>query len=165
MTNLFICFYIFVPSIITLSQSYNTANIHAHNDYLNTVPFYNAFNHNVGSIEADIYLVNNNLLVAHEPYEIDSSKKLSDMYLQPLQKMIKKHGGKIYPSNQPLIFLVDLKTDGKTTLSQLIRQLQNYPEIINCKTLKITISGSVPDTSLWHTYPDYIHFDGRPYNI
>ncbi len=40
--------------------------------------------------------------------------------------------------------LIDVKSDSVATLNKLIEVLNNYPAIINCHEIKITISGSRP---------------------
>jgi alkaline phosphatase len=145
------------------AQQYPPARIHAHNDYLQPVPFFDAYNAGVGSIEADIFLVNGTLVVAHTAEEIMPENTLEKLYLRPLQDMIGKNKGLSYPLQQrSLMLLIDLKTAGSPTLDALVSLLKKYPAITACKTLELTISGEVPDTTLWNRYPGYIHFDGRP---
>ena len=40
-------------------------NVHAHNDYVHTHPLFDALDHGFCSVEADIHLVEDQLLVAH----------------------------------------------------------------------------------------------------
>ncbi|MBT1702890.1 alkaline phosphatase [Chryseosolibacter indicus] len=160
---IFICCFIFV---FGCSRSYNNSNIHSHNDYEKDLPFYNAYNFQVGSIEADIFLENGALLVAHTKEEIDSSKTLAKLYLEPLANEIKKNRGNIYSEkDKALILLIDLKTEGDSTLRALVNQFQSFPVLTNNKNLSIIISGNVPDTSRWKSYPEYMSFDGRPGNV
>lgn len=56
---------------------------HAHNDYEHPRPLFDALDHRFGSVEADIYLVGDQLLVAHDPVELDPTRTLESLYLAP----------------------------------------------------------------------------------
>lgn len=147
------------------AQQRTRALIHSHNDYERAEPFYNAFRHKVASIEADIFAKEGRLLVAHTEEDIDMTKTLEKLYLDPLQEAIEKNGGHVYEdASRSLILLIDLKSKGDETMDGLVVHLAKYPTLVNCSSLKIVISGDVPDTSRWSQYPSYIFFDGRPQN-
>ena len=57
--------------------------------------------------------------------------------------------------------LIDIKTEAKTTLNQLVVLLGKYPSITNNKNVKIVISGNTVAPALFDSYPYYIWFDGR----
>ena len=64
---MFWCLY---NTTVTGQTVYTSANAHSHNDYLQHTPFYQAFNEQFGSIEADIHLRNGLLLVAHDSADV-----------------------------------------------------------------------------------------------
>jgi alkaline phosphatase len=69
--------------------------------------------------------------------------------------------GWVYPDKiASLQLLIDVKLESVSTLKKLIEILKKYPAIIQCKSLKIVITGNRPSPSLFVTYPDYIWFDG-----
>lgn len=138
------------------------SRIFAHNDYEKPEPFVKAYGLQVGYIEADIFLMEDELLVAHTPQELDKSKTIDVLYLKPLQAAIIKNGNKAYANGETLSLMIDLKTEGIQTLQTLVKKLETYPELKNCQSLRITISGNVPDPSTWSEFPSYIYFDGRP---
>jgi alkaline phosphatase len=139
------------------------ARVFSHNDYQQAVPFYNAYNYLVGYIEADVFLRKNALLVAHTSGEIDPEKTLEKLYLDPLrEKIILNHGNVYADSSQHLTLMIDLKSDGSTTLEAIVNALKKYPEVVVCKNLKIAVSGDVPRPTTWTQYPPFIFFDGRP---
>src|SRR5687767_11493387 len=72
--------------------TYTTANAHAHNDYEKPFPFWDAYRHHFGSIEADIFLHNGELLVAHEPAQLAAGRSLEQLYLRPLDSMLAQNG-------------------------------------------------------------------------
>jgi alkaline phosphatase len=128
--------------------------IFAHNDYVKPTPFYRAFELKAEYIEADIFLEDGALLVAHTKKEIDKSKTLESMYLKPLSERVKDIYG--------LHLMIDLKTEGTPTLNALVKVLQKFPGLIACEKLFVVVSGSYPPPSEWKNYPSYIWFDGRP---
>lgn len=141
---------------------YTTANAHSHNDYEQPIPFYAAYNEMFGSIEADIFWYNNELLVAHSKKELPLHRTLEDMYLKPLQACIQKNNGHAYAdSTRRLQLMIDVKNDSVTTLNKLVELLQRYPQLTECKTLQIAISGNRPDPSTYTSYPPFIYFDGE----
>src|SRR3954466_10464855 len=110
-----IAIFFLICSITTLAQysrHYTISNAHSHNDYEQASPFYAAYEASFGSMEADIFLVNNELLVAHEQKELYLHRTLDSLYLQPLKAALEKNSGYPYrDSTHPLQLLIDIKTD------------------------------------------------------
>jgi alkaline phosphatase len=148
--------------VVAQPVSNTTANAHSHNDYEQPVPLYASYNEMFGSIEADIFWHKGKLLVAHKAEELQSARTLEKLYLKPLEKFIKKNKGHIYAdTTRRLQFMIDLKTNGDTTLPELVKLLQKYPAITKCTSLKITISGSRPEVTPYAAFPSFIWFDGE----
>lgn len=147
--------------LLAQSQEYSSANIHSHNDYAGKLPFHEAYSNEAGVIEADVFLVNNELCVAHTSKEIATYNTLKSLYLDPLSHKIKNLGGKVYPDNKPLILMIDIKSDAEPTLKVIVQQLKAYPDLISNKNLKVVISGNRPIPANWKDYPEFIYFDGR----
>ena len=100
---------------------------HAHNDYEHPRPLLDALDHRFGSVEADIYLVGGQLLVAHDPEDLDPSRTLESLYLGPLAARVRAHHGSVYRGHRrPLQLLIDIKTEGASTYLELDRQLGRY---------------------------------------
>ncbi|MEV5608868.1 phosphatidylinositol-specific phospholipase C/glycerophosphodiester phosphodiesterase family protein [Streptomyces sp. NPDC052225] len=100
---------------------------HAHNDYEHPRPLFDALDHRFNSVEADIYLVNGELLVAHDPIDLDPSRTLDSLYLAPLAARVRANHGSVYRGwRAPLQLLVDIKTEGAATYLELDRQLRRY---------------------------------------
>ena len=143
------------------AQEYSSSNIHSHNDYAGALPFYEAYSNEAGVIEADVFLVNNELIVAHTAKEITSHNTLKSLYLEPLSAKLKMLEGKAYQSNKPLILMIDVKSEADATLKLIGEQLKDFPEIISNKNIKVVISGNRPSVDKWTSYPDFVYFDGR----
>ena len=137
------------------SIAQNTAIIHSHNDYNQSVPFWNAFANGATSFEADIFLKDNNLYVAHDYEDITVSKTLEALYLNPLETVFNME----YKKEEQLILLIDIKSDAVKTLDKLIEVLKKHTYIINNKQIKIVISGNRPKAKDYVNYPDFIFFD------
>ncbi|MFB9076703.1 alkaline phosphatase [Flavobacterium procerum] len=143
------------------AQEYSSSNIHSHNDYAAPLPFYAAYADEAGVIEADVFLINNELLVSHTLQEVKPQNSLKSMYLEPLSAKLKFLGGKAYPSGKPLILMIDVKSDAEATLKLIEQQLKNFPEIISNKNIRIIISGNRPAPNKWKDFAPFISFDGR----
>ncbi|KRB59593.1 alkaline phosphatase [Flavobacterium sp. Root186] len=149
-------FFLFVQA-----QEYSSSNIHSHNDYASALPFYGAYSNETGVIEADVFVVNNELFVAHNFKDIAPNNTLKSMYLEPLSLKLKSLGSKAYPSNKPLILMIDIKSDADATLKVIAQQLKTFSDIIVNKNIKVVISGNRPSPAQWAAYPEFIYFDGR----
>ncbi|MEU5591471.1 phosphatidylinositol-specific phospholipase C/glycerophosphodiester phosphodiesterase family protein [Streptomyces sp. NPDC020298] len=103
---------------------------HAHNDYEHTRPLFDALDHRFGSVEADIFLVGDQLLVAHDATELDPSRTLESLYLDPLAARVKADHGCVYRGwRRPLQLLIDIKTEGSSTYLELDRHLLRYKHL------------------------------------
>jgi YVTN family beta-propeller protein len=153
MKPLYLISFLFLLSTHIKAQNITAANAHSHNDYAQQKPFHLAYNEGFGSIEADIHLVNNEILVGHDTKDLVASNSLENLYLKP-----------IVAYNQPnrkLQLLIDVKTEAIPTLDQLVKLLQQYPSITQNKNITIAISGNAPVPTLYERYPNFIWFDGR----
>ena len=136
---------------------------HSHNDYQQPFPFYTAYRYQFESIEADIFLINGQLLVAHTDKELEPERTLDKLYLHPIDSILKKNKGFIYPKqNKTLQLLIDCKTEAYSTLNALVNLLKKYPAITSSANIKLVITGERPAAADFSKYPSYIFFDGRP---
>ena len=141
--------------------SYTTSNAHSHNDYNQTAPLLTAYYAQFGSIEVDVFLDKNELIVAHTAKDLEQHRTLEDLYLKPLQAFMQSNNGHVYvDSTRKLQLMIDIKTDAAATLNKLIALLQKYSQLTKSKSLRILISGNKPDPSTYTSYPSYIWFDG-----
>lgn len=138
-------------------KSYTVADAHSHNDYKNNIPFYRAYEKGFGSIEADVYAVKGQLMVAHEKKEIDPLRSLKILYTDPLTEKLKRD-----PQRQ-LRLLIEIKEDYKAVLPLVIRELKPLEQYISSPAhpgrLSIVMTGAVPPAAEMVNYPDWISFD------
>jgi hypothetical protein len=123
---------------------------HSHNDYEHPRPLLDALDHGFCGVEADIYLVDGQLLVAHNRNQVKSERTLQALYLDPLRERVKKNGGRVFAHGPEFSLLIDLKSDWKTIYPVLRRVLTNYAGILTTfrdgvkrtNAITIIISGS-----------------------
>ena len=159
--TLFLLSLLCASNLLAQPQHYTTANVHSHNDYEQKTPFWLAYNANLGSMEADIFLQNDELLVGHEEKDLISHRTLEAYYLRNLQTSIKRNSN--HPFADPtrkLQVLIDIKTDSIATLHKLVDVLKKYPTLINNPSITFVITGRRPEQSHLSDYPSFISFDG-----
>src|SRR5262245_36960462 len=61
---------------------------HAHNDYEHPRPLLDALDHGFCSVEADIWLVDGKLLVAHDRDKVKPDGTFQALYLDPLRERV-----------------------------------------------------------------------------
>ncbi len=113
-----------------LAQPKPLTNVHAHNDYEHKRPLLDALDHGFCSVEADIHLVDGQLLVAHSRAEVKTEKTLQALYLDPLRERVRKNGGRVFPNGPEVILLIDVKGDWRATYPVLRDILKQYADIL-----------------------------------
>ena len=104
---------------------------HAHNDYAHQRPLFDALDCGFCSVEADIYLVDGQLLVAHDRKAVKPGRTLQSLYLDPLRERVKRNGGRVFPDGPEFTLLIDLKADWKTIYPVLRGVLTNYADVLS----------------------------------
>ncbi|HTD40061.1 MAG TPA: phosphatidylinositol-specific phospholipase C/glycerophosphodiester phosphodiesterase family protein, partial [Mucilaginibacter sp.] len=103
----------------------------AHNDYCHKHPLYDALDNGFTNIEADIFLKNNKLIVAHVFPYFKSKRTLEALYLKPLSERIADYNGKVYANyNKPVILMIDIKTSAGNTYEALKPLLEKYSSML-----------------------------------
>lgn len=148
--------------------SFAQVKIHSHNDYDKPRPFRGAYEQQAYSIEADVYVVNNDLAVAHTRNEIRPGHTLDSMYLDPIIHLFQQFHGR--PSHDPhytFQLMIDVKEKPEKVLQLLIQKILPYRKYfdrrLNPMAIKVVISGDRPPIADYIKYPPFIFFDGRPY--
>jgi len=151
-----------VFSLLILSGSFVQAQvkIHSHNDYTHQKPFYDAVQNKAFSIEADVFVVGNSLIVAHSKKEIKTGNTLDALYLKRIKTL--SHSNEYYAFQ----LMIDVKGDWDSTYRLLNKGLKKYQQYFNKqgKNSIVVISGNRPADSSFHKYPN-LYFDGLPNHI
>lgn len=158
--NRILFIFLFLFSVGLIAQDVQQPRVHSHNDYDQSVPFWNAYSSGAHSIEADVFLRNGVLYVTHDESDIIGNRTLEQLYLKPLNEL---YG---VPRNiqnaqeiQDLQILIDVKSEAKTSLAALVNLLREYPELTRNSQLRFVISGNRPIPEQYNSYPDFIWFD------
>src|SRR5438552_16696309 len=103
---------------------------HAHNDYEHPRPLFDGLDHGFCSIEADVWLVDDHLLVAHDREKVKATRTLQALYLNPLRERVRKNRGRVYPNGPEVILLVDVKSDAEKTYAALRQVMPEYADMV-----------------------------------
>ena len=149
----------FLIILFFLASKLNAQNAHSHNDYEQKFPFESAYNLEFDSIEADLYLKDNEIFVAHDWDKIKPDKTFKNLYLNPLLLKIKENNGFVYQNKKRLTLMLDLKKEGREIIKVLFDQMQ--PFIKELKNVRIVLSGDMPPPDEFNNYDKIFFFDGR----
>jgi hypothetical protein len=111
---------------------------HSHNDYWRKAPLLSALQAGCIGVEADVWLVEDDLYVGHSTSSLTSNRTFKNLYVNPLLDILAKqnpsttfHPDRDSPPNgvfdtdsaQTLVLLVDFKTDGHSLWPHVYAQL------------------------------------------
>lgn len=142
---------------------------HAHNDYEHPRPLLDALDQGFTSVEADIFLTDDGLLVAHSPRDLKPERSLVKLYLDPLRARVKANGGKVHPNGPQFYLLIDVKTQPKETCTKLVKVLEQYSDILSVtrdgkfepKAVTVVVSGACDREVIGKPTVRYAGIDGR----
>lgn len=157
------------PAMVSAADVRPLPQAHAHNDYEHRRPLLDALDHGFTSIEADIWLVNGGVLVAHEEAHIKPERTLEALYLGPLKKRVTENGGRVYPASEGFTLLIDIKTDGEPTYKALAEVLSKYADIltvvrdgkVQSGAVTAVVSGNRPKDYMLSEKVRFAGYDGR----
>jgi glycerophosphoryl diester phosphodiesterase len=142
---------------------------HAHNDYEHRRPLQDALDRGFNSVEADVWLVDGELRVAHDLADAKPGRNLESLYLKPLADRVRENHGQVYKQGRDFQLLIDIKSDGPSTYAAVDQALQKYRGIstvfIDGRVLQgavtSVISGNRPLDVLKAQKVRYAGYDGR----
>lgn len=147
--------------------SFAQKKVHSHNDYVQKKPFYGAYEAKADQIEADVFLVGNSLIVAHSKKEIDLKNTLNRLYLDPINTFFKQNKNKVSEDKKyTFSLMIDVKENWASVYPVLKKEIEKFGDVFNRTknklAIQIVISGNRPADSTFHTYPEWLFFDGLP---
>ncbi|BGP54889.1 hypothetical protein JCM8202_003398 [Rhodotorula sphaerocarpa] len=159
-----------------LTRDIQPKNIHSHNDYWRKVPLFDAVSVGCRSVEADVHLVDNELLVGHSRVSLAHPRTLHGLYLDPIMEMLRMQNPEASGATASLtngIFdvdpsvslqlIVDYKTDGPELHNAVIEALSEFRALdlltnvdmsdpsnpsLNVRPLTVVCSGNCPLASV-----------------
>ncbi|MFF0341808.1 glycerophosphodiester phosphodiesterase family protein [Kribbella sp. NPDC004875] len=142
---------------------------HAHNDYDHRRPLQDAVDRGFNSVEADVWLVDGELRVAHDLADAKPGRTLESLYLQPLADRVRENHGQVYKHGRDFQLLIDIKSDGPSTYAAVDKALAKYRGIstafVDGRVVKgavtSVISGNRPLDALKAQKIRYAGYDGR----
>ena len=142
---------------------------HSHNDYEHKRPLFDALDQGFCSVEADVFLVGTNLLVAHTANRTAPERTLQKLYLDPLRERTRQNGGRIYRGGPVCWLFIDLKTAAAPTYTRLHEILAGYPDLctrfeghhITTNAITVVVTGNAPRKLMAAQSVRYATLDGR----
>jgi Glycerophosphoryl diester phosphodiesterase family len=149
------------------------ARAHAHNDYEHARPLRDALAQGFCSVEADVFLTKDELLVAHERKNLKPGRTLEKLYLDPLRELVKVNRGKVYPDGPAFHLLIDAKTGAAETYAALDRVLARYADVLSVtrdgkfepKAVTVVVSGNRDKEAMTRQAVRFAGIDGRPEDL
>ena len=159
---LFLC-----TAVVLLASPAPLTRAHSHNDYLHARPLADALAHGFRSVEADIWLTNGVLLVAHDLDKTDPGKTLQKLYLDPLRSFVRTNAA--MRSGLPLMLLIDVKSEAEATYEVLRKVLNDYTDIlttfesnaVRTNAVMVVISGNRAEATMKSEPIRFAALDGR----
>lgn len=151
----------------TSKQQTYKSHGHSHNDYKQNIPFLRAYYAGMESIEADVFLLDNQLFVAHEKNEIRPGRTLDSLYLHPLAMLFHENNKRPFSdTNKSLQLIIDIKENYQQVIPAILEALEPYSQIfnknLNPHAVQVVLSGDLPPATSFEQYPSILSFDGRP---
>ena len=143
---------------------------HAHNDYEHPRPLHDALAHGFTSVEADVWLVDGKLLVAHDREDVDPTRTLESLYLDPLVDRVRNEGGDVYRGHDGVFqLLVDVKSEAGPTYTAVHEALAKHKRIMTTfrdgtvkqDAVTAVISGNRDLPAMQAQRERYAGYDGR----
>ncbi|MGO1884361.1 MAG: phosphatidylinositol-specific phospholipase C/glycerophosphodiester phosphodiesterase family protein [Citricoccus sp.] len=146
------------------------AQAHAHNDYEHDRPLLDALEHGFTSVEADVWLVDGELRVAHDSWELEDAPTLEEAYLEPLSALVSPNGKQLYPGHRgDFQLLIDIKSEGPETWAAIEDELEEHRRFVTRvhdgtvkdRAVEAVISGNRRMQQMQEAKTRYSFVDGR----
>lgn len=163
----------FAGLAVALSLTAPVPRAHAHNDYEHPRPLLDALAHGFRSVEADVWLTKDGLLVAHTPFGLRAGRTLQALSLDPLRARVRANGGAVHAGGPRFYLLVDVKTDAKATGAALANVFADYADVLTTtrdgktkrKAVTVVVSGNCDRAALATAAVRHAAIDGRPADL
>lgn len=137
------------------AQNFILPNAYAHNDYWHKRPLLDALENGFTYIEADVFLRNGQLIVAHILPCFKKKKTLEELYLKPLLAYVEKNDQKNNEDEAeqaPITLMIDIKSGANKTYAALAALLEKYKTILSgyqdgqltTRSVTVVITGHKP---------------------
>jgi glycerophosphoryl diester phosphodiesterase len=143
---------------------------HSHNDGERDVPLFGALELGIASVEADVWLVDDELLVAHDPERLAPELTLRSLYLDPLRERVRERGGVYNSHDQRFQLLIDVKSDAEQTWTAINQELAGDEDVLTVwgpdgviadGPIQVVVSGERARETMARQPNRFATFDGR----
>lgn len=156
-------------ALLSASPATRAPLAHAHNDYEHPRPLLDALERGFDSVEADVWLVDGDLLVAHDRRDVRPGRNLRTLYLEPLRARVRAGGGTVQPGRPEFILLIDVKSAAAPTYAAVAATLAEYADILTefagerevRRAVTVILSGNRDEAGLRATPRRLAAMDGR----
>lgn len=101
---------------------------YAHNDYQNPRPLLDALELGYQGVEADFFLIDGQLLVAHDRDRTRAGRTLEAVYLRPLRERLERCGAIL--AGRPFLLNLEAKTRGGPAYGAVRELLSRYRDLL-----------------------------------
>jgi Glycerophosphoryl diester phosphodiesterase family len=163
----------FLASTVLAAEPKSLERAHAHNDYEHKRPLFDALDQGFCSVEADVFLKDGKLLVAHTVFQIHPERTLQKLYLEPLRERAKANGGRVFKDGPTFHLMIDVKTEAQPTWAALTKVLEEYDDLLTVtrdektetKAVTVVISGNWDRDGIKNSRVRRAAIDGRPKDL
>ena len=117
------------PCELAADRPWGSLPAYAHNDYENSDPLWDALELGYGGVEADFYLVDGELLVAHDRDEVQPERTLRSLYLEPLRQIV-ADSGRVCHDGHAFVLNIEAKEPGEAGFAALHALLLEYLDLL-----------------------------------
>ncbi|RDW94978.1 hypothetical protein BP5796_00741 [Coleophoma crateriformis] len=122
------------------TRDINPIPCHSHNDYWRRVPLFSALRAGCTGVEADVWLIDDELYVGHNTASLTRNRTFQSLYVLPLVQLLDKqnpntdfyngttHGVFDTDPGKSVTLLIDVKTSGPETWPWVLQQLEPLRE-------------------------------------
>lgn len=117
------------PCNVAFDRPRGSLPAYAHNDYQNDDPLWGALELGYSGVEADYFLVDGKLLVAHDRRDVCPERTLRRLYLEPLRQIV-ADSGRVCHDGRPFILNIEAKEPGAAGFAALHALLLEYQDLL-----------------------------------
>ena len=119
-----------LTTVLTSSAQTVLPFAHSHNDYERKRPLADALDNGFCGVEADVWLIDGELRVAHDKDKAVAGRTLESLYLAPLHERWKTNGGFIQKGATHFMLLIDVKSAAVPTTESILAALKPHAELL-----------------------------------
>ncbi len=122
------------------------------------------------NVEADVWLRDGQILVAHDEEDLRPDRTLLNTYLQPLAELARGNDGCIFEPGAEFVLLIDIKNEPEAIYAALKREIEPIREMLSeyqagkgviKRGVTLMLSGDKPTATVSGEDHRFVFIDGR----